>query len=278
MKIKKKCMFCRKEYFVSPCRKNTSLYCSFSCRVRGKASNKKQSICLYCGKLFTHNKQVKRLYCSQICANSATQDKRGKSVRKVDFICKECGKSFCLNASHVKVRLKTCQIKYCSRDCYIKSIAIDIKKCKQCGKSFLPQESRRRFCSRQCVAIHRKSVSVPLVMRQRISETLKRKSPRGEKSPLWKGGKTKENAVGRNSFEYKEWRNKVFRKNYWTCQKCGHRGKNIEAHHINPYSPGLPSNLDPNNGITLCKVCHFNQHRLKKKQVEALYPIKIEEV
>jgi hypothetical protein len=60
----------------------------------------------------------------------------------------------------------------------------------------------------------------------------------------------------RNSFEYKEWRKKVFERDNYICRECNIKCDYIEAHHIKPFwkFPDLIYDLD--NGLTLCKKCH----------------------
>lgn len=79
--------------------------------------------------------------------------------------------------------------------------------------------------------------------------------PRGENSPQWRGGVLSENQKVRNSNEYSEWRLNVFKKNWFTCQCCG-SNKNIQAHHIKPFSKYNELRLDVKNGICLCGSCH----------------------
>ena len=61
----------------------------------------------------------------------------------------------------------------------------------------------------------------------------------------------------RRSFEYKEWRRRVFQRDNYTCQMCFTKGGYLEADHIKSFSkyPGL--RIDINNGRTLCKPCHL---------------------
>lgn len=79
---------------------------------------------------------------------------------------------------------------------------------------------------------------------------------KGDKSHLWKGGITKENAKIRNSFEYRLWRKAVFERDNYTCIWCLRRGVELNADHIKPfaYFPELRFAID--NGRTLCKDCH----------------------
>lgn len=83
---------------------------------------------------------------------------------------------------------------------------------------------------------------------------------KGEKSPSWKGGITPLHMQIRNSFEFREWRRKVYEKDNHTCQGCGRRGWKegvpLDAHHIKPFSDYPNLRFDVSNGITLCAPCH----------------------
>lgn len=85
----------------------------------------------------------------------------------------------------------------------------------------------------------------------------------GEKSPFWKPNISREDRERNRDYrEYKTWRKEVFSRDDYTCRKCGSRGGDLAAHHINGFSkfPELRTNL--NNGATLCKNCHDNFHKI----------------
>lgn len=89
-------------------------------------------------------------------------------------------------------------------------------------------------------------------------ERRKRKSERmkGAKSKWWKGGLTLINKKIRTSFEYRIWREAVFKRDDWTCVWCGERGGKLNADHIKSFAvfPELRFSID--NGRTLCIPCH----------------------
>jgi len=116
--------------------------------------------------------------------------------------------------------------------------------------------------------------------RQKISNAKKGHTPwnkgkklpqlSGANSPNWKGGKTSLNRQMKNSIEWKIWREKVFIRDDFTCQKCLKRGIYIEPHHIITVKECLKANdlpriYDVNNGLTLCRDCHTNTHNWKTK-------------
>lgn len=99
--------------------------------------------------------------------------------------------------------------------------------------------------------------SLTYEQRKHLSEIKK-----GKKCHWWKGGITPINKLIRSSFEYKNWRNKVFERDNWTCVICKKRNGNgkavyLEADHKKPFAYYKKLRFDINNGRTLCKSCHI---------------------
>lgn len=93
---------------------------------------------------------------------------------------------------------------------------------------------------------------------------------KGEKHHNWKGGITSKNLQIRNSFEMRQWRINVFKRDGFKCQVCNEIGGKLEAHHIKSFSEYPELRFEINNGITLCKECHkltdnYKGKRLKKE-------------
>lgn len=100
----------------------------------------------------------------------------------------------------------------------------------------------------------------------------------GRKSRHWKGGKTALRKLIMNLYKYKVWRDKVFKRDKYTCQRCYKRGVFLEAHHLKSVSIIVDEyNLknskmcvkckelwDVSEGITLCKKCHRAIPRYRK--------------
>jgi hypothetical protein len=82
------------------------------------------------------------------------------------------------------------------------------------------------------------------------------KARRGPDSNFWRGGKTAEAKLLKSSAEYREWREAVFRRDWYTCQTCGEYGGKLHADHIKRFSDFPELRLDVNNGRTLCEACH----------------------
>lgn len=116
------------------------------------------------------------------------------------------------------------------------------KKCKYCGEILIKRHKPKEqgfFCDRTCYSLWR---SVNLIK---------------EKAPNYKDGKCNERLLIRARLQFKNWRRAVFKRDNFTCQKCGDsKGGNLEAHHIKEFSKFIELRFDINNGITLCKKCH----------------------
>jgi len=118
--------------------------------------------------------------------------------------------------------------------------------------------------------------------RKQTKESIQKRIRKGSNHWNWQGGISSLGQRIKSLFEYKTWRNEVYKRDYWTCQKCDYKGKNIEAHHIKSFSELLSEFLkeydqfspiedketlvrlamkwspfwEISNGKTLCKDCH----------------------
>jgi len=92
----------------------------------------------------------------------------------------------------------------------------------------------------------------------------------GDNHPMWKGGLSILRNRLRQTYEYKNWRSRVYERDKFTCQMCMCVGDKLNCHHIEMFSNIVKKyNLkiyedyinciylwDIKNGITLCKNCH----------------------
>jgi|SRR3972149_769583 len=209
-------------------------------------------------------KSGKSKFCSRKCAD-------GKWLKKV---CEKCFKEFEVIQSRENAR-------FCSKECSLKGKVN--KLCEVCKKEFsvYPVFEKQRFCSRRCKG---------LFMRGKPSCMLGKKNPnasknpqvfkkgsipwnkgkehlRGSKNPNWKGGIDEEHKRIKQTAEYKEWRNKIYKKYKWTCVECKIHcnSKIITAHHIKEFYAYPEYRFDVNNGIVLCRKCHILKHRPRRK-------------
>jgi len=128
-------------------------------------------------------------------------------------------------------------------------------------KQYAIKKGQNKFCSKDCYFKWQKGRNKSEAFRVKCKEA------RLRKAHLYTIDK--KNRFWRNSNEYKEWRKSVFRRDNWTCKKCGARSKKncyvrIEAHHIKPFAlfPELRFVID--NGVTLCKPCHDKEPKGKE--------------
>ena len=88
----------------------------------------------------------------------------------------------------------------------------------------------------------------------------------GKNSSNWKGGITPKNKKIWQSIEMRLWREAVFARDNWTCQKCKIMGGELNPHHIKNFAecPELRTSIE--NGITLCEKCHREFHKKYDKK------------
>lgn len=67
----------------------------------------------------------------------------------------------------------------------------------------------------------------------------------------------------RTQADYQLWRNTVLRRDKWRCQICwAGKQSGLEAHHMEAYLSNPELRTTVSNGVTLCKSCHQQFHRL----------------
>jgi len=102
---------------------------------------------------------------------------------------------------------------------------------------------------------HRKNISLSQKGKPKLEEG-------GDKHWNWKGGITNENRCIRSQIEYKLWRELIYERDDWTCQKCNKRGVELNPHHILNFSEYPKKRFNIDNGITLCRNCHYKFHSI----------------
>mgnify|MGYP001609687887 CR=1 FL=1 len=158
---------------------------------------------------------------------------RKAKIKQVILTCKNCGNKFSVMFCKSKIA------NYCS------------KKCKYNCQDFRNKLSKSRTGKRAGNNHPLWGKKLDFKWRKKISEGHK-----GEKSSLWKGGISPINTMIRASFEYKEWRKKVFERDNYICVLCKAKGKYLNADHIKPFSLYPKLRFEVNNGRTLCIDCH----------------------
>ncbi len=153
------------------------------------------------------------------------------------------------------------------------------KECKICNKTFLIDKSRidtAKYCSRICWRIGFKGFKRSDEFKKKVSKGMKRVNTwtagvkridkSGDKSHFWKGGVSQINRTERqnycSTFEYKQFRRDILKRDNYTCQICGDRTKKghkilLQIDHIQPFSLFLELRMDKNNVRTVCRPCHY---------------------
>jgi hypothetical protein len=84
---------------------------------------------------------------------------------------------------------------------------------------------------------------------------------REEKSPRWNHKLSKKERIKcRRYFGYKQWRDKVFKRDKYTCKICNKKGCYLNAHHLMSFANNPELRLAVANGVSLCSDCHTLFH------------------
>lgn len=84
--------------------------------------------------------------------------------------------------------------------------------------------------------------------------------------PRKKGNRSRKKSSARRKLlskmteEHKLWRKRVYKRDNYTCQRCGATGGDLNAHHKHGIATHPELAFDIDNGITLCKPCHDDFH------------------
>lgn len=179
----------------------------------------------------------------------------------MEKICPHCQKIFKVSPSTFHRRI------YCSFECYWEH------KNKNPKKYNLFQKGHKGYktfpwLGKKLSKTHKQNIGNSLKQSKKFKQSMKEYGKKHSKENHWnwKGGITEELRLLRQTDEYKMWRNQVYARDNWTCQKCGNKLKNLTAHHKKSFkdNPELRYNLD--NGVTLCRSCHKKLHEEIGKQ------------
>jgi hypothetical protein len=257
------CPICDVKFNVKPSHYDKRICCSKKCQSINQKNKKgelnsnwkggpKLKFCKHCNKEFgSKNPYHKTIFCSHKCS---TDFSIGRKVVLHENTLKyiESKKNAGENNPNKKCKCgnkKDLKAKRCIK-CFHKKIKKKEKKgvCVYCNKDFvMTYYYGNKYCSKDCNKLH---------LREKYLS---------ENNPNWKGGVKSKNQIGRFSVRYIEWRNSVFERDSYTCQKCSQIGRSLHSHHIKPWAKYPNFRYDINNGITLCKKCHKDVHSNKDK-------------
>ena len=172
--------------------------------------------------------------------------------------CDYCNNEFIINNGMEKNK------KYCNYECYWNSLIGKKKSKKTKLKMSLSNIGKH---NRKHTDIEKLKIKLASIGRTWSTERrlLFSEYKKAHKNHLWKGGKDISVYKHYNNAKYRIWREKVFKRDNYTCQTCGARSGNGKAiilhpHHMKSYTYYPKLRYITNNGITLCKSCHLKLH------------------
>lgn len=165
-----------------------------------------------------------------------------------------------------------------------------LQRCKKCVWLYLKGRNSHNFGKKATEETKAKMSKIRKGKKRTIEQRLNfiKVCRRGENHSSWRGGIVPLTKIIRRSFEYKLWREAIFKRDDFTCNKCFMRGGLLHPHHkipfalifkdfINKYNQFSPIEdketlakiainhsefWDINNGETLCIDCHRKIHGL----------------
>lgn len=248
-KIKVKCMYCGREIERYPSQVLNTVYCTRECRSNYNKENHTVLFnCDYCGE----EKRVRkanfnyngRNFCSRKCKDE--WQKEGLKGKSNPFYKR-------VHSKDTKVKISKTKISQDLTGEKAHNYNTHPIICDECGKvtykiKYLVDRSKHLFCSIEC---HGK---------------WKSKNMTGENSPTWNPDLTdEERERGRKYPEYYNFLTNRMRKDNYTCNVCGKHskwGNGLNVHHLNSYNWDRSNRTNIENGITLCKECHVEFHKL----------------
>lgn len=182
---------------------------------------------------------------------------------------------------------------FCSRKCFYEFWHKTRSKnyiCHYCGKnferanSFIKSNSHKMYCSTVCKHAGKKGQST-WSKGKRIGHNPKIS---GSSHWNWKGGEHPLQLAVRKSWLMSHWRLNVFSRDSFSCVECGVKGGDLQSHHITQFKVLFNEFLTKynreedlfvqllnfkkfwslKNGKTLCKKCHIEWHRKKRKIIK----------
>lgn len=84
----------------------------------------------------------------------------------------------------------------------------------------------------------------------------------GPNNPNYNPNLTDEDRINRRKVAENDiWRNKIYDRDDYTCQRCFQRGGKLNAHHIFNYCSHKDLRFEEGNGVTFCGTCHRGFHK-----------------
>lgn len=132
-------------------------------------------------------------------------------------------------------------------------------------KNFMSEDGKKRMI--------KSKIGEPLSEEHKRKIGIANKGKRsGSKCNFWNGGVSLINDK-HDSRECFLWVKNVYKKDLYTCRRCGYKGKNLNAHHVKNFTQEKNLRYVLENGITLCKNCHVLFHKTYGKKNNDIWQI-----
>lgn len=164
-----------------------------------------------------------------------------QSFRKNNEVGNKYGRLTIIGFSHI----------YCPPNKPQQKRSMWLCKCECGNETVVSINSLHRGNTRSCGCLHRETV----------------RSIAGAKHCMWNPNITDEEREQRKEHrqgdrDFKQWSLAIKKIDNYICQKCKNRGGRLESHHMLPWKTHPERRYDLSNGVTLCKKCHKEFHKI----------------
>lgn len=182
-----------------------------------------KSICSYCEKEYIGIKSNIKKAINNFCSRRCYGlFRRTRAI--VD--CDNCGVGF----EKLEYWIKRSEHNFCCHECAMEFGRVKVE-CINCGKVFNKMKSQLKlfpnsFCDKQCYGEYRR----------------------------------RDDAKDRGQWKDVEWKRLVKERDGYICQICG-TDEVLQVHHIYSWQNFPDKRFEIENGITLCRTCHWETHK-----------------
>jgi 5-methylcytosine-specific restriction endonuclease McrA len=108
---------------------------------------------------------------------------------------------------------------------------------------------KKMYCSQSCRS--KNNLELNLLNLKKVDREYQKKivsERKGENHPRWIKDRTKklEYHLHKSSIQWKLWRESIFKRDNYTCQKCGSH-EHLQVHHINDFKNFKDQRIHPEN-------------------------------
>jgi hypothetical protein len=176
--------------------------------------------------------------------------------------CTDCGRELSLDNFNMRfIYGKNRPFSYCKACEHIRNNNRYDHVCSACGKVYKSGRKNSHIC-KDCKA--RTFSEIGKANLQKLNANQFGENNRmygvhrfGLDNPNYNFNKTdEERETGRSIEGYGIFIREVYKRDDYTCQYCGERSGDLNAHHLNSYDWYKEGRTDTSNGVTLCSKCH----------------------